>query len=82
MAEPGWVQGTGLPWPYSILNPSLPAWYPHMTASIWELLRPAELIPEAHDDAIAGNPVTSCPFGPREAAVRLELAIPTLDALI
>lgn len=53
-----------------------------MTASTWELLRPAELIPEAHDDEIAGNPVTSCPFGPREAAVCLELAIPTLDALI
>lgn len=87
----GW--GTGLPWPYSTLSPSLPAWYPHVAAGIWETLRPVEPVLEAHDDAAeaaAGNPVTFSPFGP-PANCRApgagapgvdRAAVPTLDALI
>lgn len=43
----------------SALSPSLPAWYPRVAAGIWELLQPVELVLEAHNNAVAGNPVTS-----------------------
>lgn len=41
-----------------------------------ELLQPVEPVLKAHSDAEAGNPVTSSSFGPREAAVHLEQALP------
>lgn len=55
----------------SALSPSAPARHPqgllcplHVAAGIWDPLRPVEPVLEARSHAVAGNPVTSSPFGP------------------
>lgn len=58
------------------LSPSLPAWYLHVAAGTWEPLWPMEPVLKAHNGVAAGNPVTSSHFGPGEASVCPEQALP------
>lgn len=67
----------------SALSPSAPARHPqgllcplHVAAGIWDPLRPVEPVLEARSDAVAGNPVTSSPFGPEGSGCVPGAALP------